>query len=256
MGQTGCFRTTEVAGVVVEIVESPGLSSRRWEWETCHFLLLCRARDPVRRRRVGSLYRALAKEILWPIRFKWVAVSSVFSFLSFSFSFYLFFESALHFLAYLGFRRGKALSPKDKFLLPFFPNQLCLCMWVGGQGGKSKICCLVRANYPDNLLQFLSSTLESLDKKQSTATQDGMVTLPHPVRPQGHRLLQGRRNLVAQSKVELKGKGSKNWKPVPGEGQMKVSFRMALLAQGSVSWATGECLWDPLIILSVIFKLL
>lgn len=54
----------------------------------------------------GWLYGALAEEILWPIRFKWFAVSSVFS------------ESTLHFLASLGFRRGKARSLKEKFLLP------------------------------------------------------------------------------------------------------------------------------------------
>lgn len=54
--------------------------------------------------------------------------------------------------------------PKDKFLLPV--NQLCLCMCVGDQEKKSGICCLVRANYPDNWLQFLSSASGSLDKKQ------------------------------------------------------------------------------------------
>lgn len=61
-----------------------------------------------------------------------------------------------------------------------------------------------------------------------------MVTLPHPFRPQGYRLLQGRRNLVAQSKVELKGKGAKNWIPAPGEGHRKVS---------SLVWALGWLCW-------------
>lgn len=77
-----------------------------------------------------------------------------------------------------------------------------------------------------------------------------MVILPHPLRPQEHRLLQGHRNLVAQLKVELKGEGAKNWKPAPGEGTGKriagLVFILILLAQGSVSWATGECFWDPL----------
>lgn len=53
-----------------------------------------------------------------------------------------------------------------------------------------------------------------------------------------------------QSKVELKGTVVKNWKPAPGEGHRKVSSLVwvlgwTLLVQGSVSWASGECLWDP-----------
>lgn len=86
-----------------------------------------------------------------------------------------------------------------------------------------------------------------------------MVTLPHPFRLQGHRLLQERRNLVAQSKVELKGKGAKNWKPAPGEGHRKVSSLVWALGwlcwlRGQFPGLTGECLWDPSTILSVIFK--
>lgn len=71
-------RTTEVAGVAAEIVEAPGLSPRRWEWETCFFLLCC-TRDPVRRRRVGSK-GSWPRKFYGPIRFKWFTVSSVFSF--------------------------------------------------------------------------------------------------------------------------------------------------------------------------------
>lgn len=62
-------RTTEVAGVAAKIVEAPGPSSRRWEWDTCLFLLLCCAGDPVRRRRVGSMGR-------WPRKFYGLSVLS------------------------------------------------------------------------------------------------------------------------------------------------------------------------------------
>lgn len=71
--------------------------------------------------------------------------------------------------------------PKDKFLLPV--NQLCLCMCVGGQEKKSGIYCLVRANYPDNWLQFLSSASGSLDKKQkhcSSGREDLTSSLQTP----------------------------------------------------------------------------
>lgn len=74
--------------------------------------------------------------------------------------------------------------PKDKFLLPV--NQLCLCMCVGGQGKKSGIHCLVRANYPDNWLQFLSSASGSLDKKQkhrSSGREDLTSSLQTPGPP-------------------------------------------------------------------------
>lgn len=83
-----------------------------------------------------------------------------------------------------------------------------------------------------------------------------MVTLPHSRQASGAQTPARTQELGYAVESGTEGQRWKNWKPGPGEGQMKVSFGMALLAQGLVSWATGECLWDPLIILSVIFKLL
>lgn len=134
-------------------------------------------------------------------------------------------------------------------------------MCVGGQGGKkSKICCLVRANYPDNLLQFLSSMSESLDKKQSTTTQDGDGHLTSSLQTSGVSTLARTKELgcAVESGTEGQRCEELDTRPRrrPQESELAgLGFRVALLAQGSVSWATGECLWDPSTILSVIFKL-
>lgn len=71
-----------------------------------------------------------------------------------------------------------------------------------------------------------------------------MITLTHPFRPQGHRLLQGRRDLVAQPESGTEGQRCEDWKPAPSEGHRKVSSLVWVLGwtlwvPGSVSWGCG-----------------
>lgn len=126
--------------------------------------------------------------------------------------------------------------------------------------GESKNCCLVRANYPDNLLQFFSSMSKSLDKKQSTATQDGDGHLTSSLQTSGAPTLARTQELGCAVESGTEGQRCEELETRsrrrPQESELAgLGFRVALLAQGSVSWATGECLWDSSTIFSVIFKL-
>lgn len=83
------------------------------------------ARDPVRRRRVGSTERRLRKFCGPSISFRWVAVG---------FSFAVDPRFTYLQLQVLEGERHSRLNISSYY--PFSANQLCSCVYVRGQGGK------------------------------------------------------------------------------------------------------------------------
>lgn len=104
-----------------------------------------------------------------------------------------------------------------------------MCVCVGGQGKKNRICCLVRANYPDNWLKFFSS-VAGIDTVFGQAAGNrypgGGKHLPPAPQTLGVRIPAKTREPDCSCrdpawKSERKGKGAEEWKPAPDEGNQE-----------------------------------